>query len=59
MDDVVISPSITGQEARTPASMDAGGIEFNQDMDVQKSSSAHGSSLRTSSDVGYGVEGKY
>ncbi|KAK1392267.1 WD repeat-containing protein 91-like [Heracleum sosnowskyi] len=55
-DEDVISPSITGQEAWTPASMDAGGVEFNQDVDVQKSSSAHGSSLRTSSDVGYGME---
>ncbi|KAL8127864.1 hypothetical protein AgCh_014703 [Apium graveolens] len=57
MDEDVTSPSISGQEAFTPASMDAGGTEFNQDMDVHKSSSAHGSSLRTSSDVGYGGEG--
>lgn len=56
LDEDVTSPSISGQEACTPASMDAGGTEFNQDMDFHKSSSAYGSSLRTSSDVGYGVE---
>lgn len=58
MDEDVTSPSISGQEAYTPDSLDAGGNEFNQDIDVQKSSSAHGSGLRTS-DVGYGGEGKY
>lgn len=56
MDEDVTSPSISGQEACTSASMDAGGTEFNQDMDVHKLSSAHGSSLRTSSDAGYGGE---
>lgn len=56
VDEDVTSPSIYGQEDCTPASMDAGGTEFNQDMDVHKLSSAHGSSLRTSSDAGYGGE---
>ncbi|XP_063946505.1 uncharacterized protein LOC108214976 isoform X1 [Daucus carota subsp. sativus] len=55
VDEDVTSPSISGQEAYTPDSLDAGGNEFNQDIDVQKSSSAHGSGLRTS-DVGYGGE---